>query len=242
MAAEDEGAAADAAVELVLVVGLPAQGKSSFCRYVFPDYARINQDMEGSKSKCMKKAEALLLGGAAAAAAVSSSAAAGGRATAAGAGGGGGGGGGSSRPTSVIVDATNIDRATRADWVSLARRCGVPARALYFDSAGGASHAAGAGAGGGAGGTAEPVQDSLVLCKQWNELRKVNPLGGADGLQDQRAVPSMVLSVMRKNYQQPSTEEGFAAVQQLLPCLGPFDFRAPADAFAAFLGSCLVQG
>ncbi len=36
--------------------------------------------------------------------------------------------------TDVIVDATSLDRKTRAEWVSIARRCGAEARAVVVDT------------------------------------------------------------------------------------------------------------
>ena len=35
---------------------------------------------------------------------------------------------------SVIVDATSLDRKTRAEWVAIARRCGVDVRAVVVDT------------------------------------------------------------------------------------------------------------
>ena len=35
---------------------------------------------------------------------------------------------------SVVVDATNLDRKTRAEWVAIARRCGAEARAVVVDT------------------------------------------------------------------------------------------------------------
>lgn len=34
----------------------------------------------------------------------------------------------------VVVDATNLDRKTRAEWVAIARRCGAEARAVVVDT------------------------------------------------------------------------------------------------------------
>lgn len=36
--------------------------------------------------------------------------------------------------TDVIVDATNVDKKTRAEWVAIARRCGAEARAVVVDT------------------------------------------------------------------------------------------------------------
>ena len=35
---------------------------------------------------------------------------------------------------SVVVDATNLDRKTRAEWLAIARRCGAEARAVVVDT------------------------------------------------------------------------------------------------------------
>ena len=34
----------------------------------------------------------------------------------------------------VVVDATNLDRKTRAEWLAIARRCGAEARAVVVDT------------------------------------------------------------------------------------------------------------
>ncbi len=34
----------------------------------------------------------------------------------------------------VVVDATNLDRKTRSEWVAIARRCGAEARAVVVDT------------------------------------------------------------------------------------------------------------
>ncbi|ETV78007.1 polynucleotide kinase 3'-phosphatase, variant 1 [Aphanomyces astaci] len=86
------------AQEMVVLVGSPASGKSSFCKAYFPGYARINQDTLKTAAKCKAAAQDLLSSG-----------------------------------RSIVVDNTNRDVKTRAEWVALARTNNVPVRAFYLD-------------------------------------------------------------------------------------------------------------
>ena len=45
---------------LVLLVGYPASGKSTFCRAILPHYERVSRDVLGTMPKCLKQARALL--------------------------------------------------------------------------------------------------------------------------------------------------------------------------------------
>ncbi|KDO23095.1 hypothetical protein SPRG_11939 [Saprolegnia parasitica CBS 223.65] len=51
------------ATEMVVLVGSPASGKSTFCRTYFGDYARINQDTLKTPAKCKQAALESLRGG-----------------------------------------------------------------------------------------------------------------------------------------------------------------------------------
>ena len=46
--------------EMVLLVGSPASGKSTFCSTYFPTYLRINQDTLKTKAKCLRETEKAL--------------------------------------------------------------------------------------------------------------------------------------------------------------------------------------
>lgn len=83
--------------EVVLFVGPPAAGKSTFYRRHFAPhkYEHVNQDTLHTRERCMQVAEDHLSDG-----------------------------------RSVIIDNTNRNRETRAVWVQLARRLGVPIRCV----------------------------------------------------------------------------------------------------------------
>jgi len=49
--------------EMVLLVGLPSSGKSSFCKTYFPDHVRINMDTLKTSAKCIKKTQEALKDG-----------------------------------------------------------------------------------------------------------------------------------------------------------------------------------
>eukprot|EP00455_Lapot_gusevi_P055144 TRINITY_DN8947_c0_g1_i6.p1 TRINITY_DN8947_c0_g1~~TRINITY_DN8947_c0_g1_i6.p1 ORF type:complete len:268 (+),score=99.96 TRINITY_DN8947_c0_g1_i6:30-806(+) len=85
--------------ELVLCVGSPASGKSSFAQKHFKNhgYEWINRDTLGTKEKCIAATRTALAAG-----------------------------------KSVIVDNTNPDRESRANFLSIAKQLGVPARCIYF--------------------------------------------------------------------------------------------------------------
>ena len=93
--------------EVLMLVAPPGAGKSSIARLLATTHMRINQDELKTKAKCLAAASELL---AAAASSPSPS--------------------GSGRPSAVVVDACNIDVATRADWIALARKHGAGVRAL----------------------------------------------------------------------------------------------------------------
>lgn len=117
--------------EIVLLIGPPASGKSTLCNTRFPlsaGYVRVNQDTLGTRPKCIAVAQAALAGQALPLPpSVLDSpecpvpAALGGAAYTAG------------RPCSVVVDATNLSPAVRAEWVQCARKEGVPIRALFIE-------------------------------------------------------------------------------------------------------------
>ncbi|RPA97951.1 PNK3P-domain-containing protein [Choiromyces venosus 120613-1] len=85
--------------EIVLFVGPPGAGKSTFYRRNLEPlgFERINQDTLKTKDKCLKVAEALLEDG-----------------------------------KNVTVDNTNADVATRAAWISLAKKHKIPVRCVHF--------------------------------------------------------------------------------------------------------------
>lgn len=124
----------------------------------------------------------------------------------------------------VVIDATNGDPDTRATWVAVARKAGVPARAVVLNV---------------------PKEVAVHL----NALRAGNPLGGADGAADRRAVPDIALFTMFKRFTPPTAAEGFASVINVpfviapdLPAATTPADTTPADAVAAALYDALLHG
>jgi len=251
--------------EVVLLVGPTSAGKTGLSVTCFPHHARINQDLLKDRKVCLARAHAALHAG---------------------------------HP--VVVDATNLARETRREWVALAASMRVPIRAVaifaaareaahaqprdapgWGDRTAGGTHggtaggsgsgsgAAGVAAGGGGGSGGSSMMQAFLakagasratasaspaaassrpagggggsaaasaasahaptyaaygetdkrllkgLAFHLNTLRAISPLGGFDGPQDQRAVPSQVIQmhvggIVPESY--PSLAEGFAEV------------------------------
>eukprot|EP00742_Colponemidia_sp_Colp-10_P016472 GILJ01018880.1.p1 GENE.GILJ01018880.1~~GILJ01018880.1.p1 ORF type:complete len:376 (-),score=52.85 GILJ01018880.1:168-1295(-) len=94
---------------------------------------------------------------------------------------------------SVIIDATNRDVKTRDDWIKLARQYNVPARAVV-------------------------LKVDKDVCFHLNAYRGVNPRTA-----DRRQVPSVIIHSFFKQYQHPTTTEGFADVVQVPVSVNPTD-------------------
>lgn len=96
----------DTRLEIVLFVGPPASGKTTFYKKVFgSSYAHINQDTLGTRAKCLKAVEQALAGT-----------------------------GPDAQPQSCVIDNTNRDRATRKHYIDLAQKLGVGIRCVYFSA------------------------------------------------------------------------------------------------------------
>jgi bifunctional polynucleotide phosphatase/kinase len=87
--------------ELLIMVGCPASGKSTFSKSAqFSQYMRICADEIGTKKKCITIADRALRNG-----------------------------------KSVIIDSTNPAPVTRAEWIDVARECGVESiRCVHVDT------------------------------------------------------------------------------------------------------------
>eukprot|EP01027_Heterolobosea_sp_BB2_P014464 GEZU01020775.1.p1 GENE.GEZU01020775.1~~GEZU01020775.1.p1 ORF type:complete len:257 (+),score=90.15 GEZU01020775.1:693-1463(+) len=85
--------------EMVLFVGFPASGKSTFAkRHFLPKgYVHINMDTLGTKAKCLKAAREAIDAG-----------------------------------KSVVIDNTNPDKASRAEYIAIAKAKNVPVRCFLF--------------------------------------------------------------------------------------------------------------
>ncbi|KAI8340235.1 polynucleotide kinase 3 phosphatase-domain-containing protein [Chlamydoabsidia padenii] len=86
-------------VEIILFVGRPASGKSTFAKkHLIPkNYTYVNQDTLKTKAKCLKACEETIL-----------------------------------QNQSVVVDNTNSNIDTRAEYLKIAKKHDVPVRCFYF--------------------------------------------------------------------------------------------------------------
>ncbi|KAH9857756.1 PNK3P-domain-containing protein [Lenzites betulinus] len=154
--------------EVVVFVGYPALGKSSFFRahFAHAGYVHVNQDTLKTRDKCVKATEQALAEG-----------------------------------KSVVVDNTNRDQATRKHYVALAKKHKVPIRCVYF-------------------------ADPLELAWHNNLYRAFNlppALVAAEPKRD--LVPYSAFTGFRADFEEPSTEEGFAEVRKV-----NFAFEGDEDA------------
>lgn len=152
-------------MEIVLVLGYPASGKSSWTAANLPDHRRVNRDSLGDATldDLPPLAERHLDEGA-----------------------------------SVVLDNTYADRASRASILALAKRRGVPARAVWLDT------------------TIEDAQYNAVERLVRKHGRLVSP---ADIKKLSRKDPNTfgptVLFRYRKVFEEPSVAEGFSAVERV---------------------------
>ncbi|KAF1960144.1 PNK3P-domain-containing protein [Byssothecium circinans] len=140
-------------LEIVLFVGSPGAGKSSFYRrHLQPlGYGRVNQDILKSRDKCLKAAATLL-----------------------------------EEKTSVVVDNTNADEATRADWTALAKKMNVPVRCILFTA---------------------PAK----LCEHNDIVRALN-IGEDTNPEHRLLLPKTAFLGFAKRYSEPDVSEGFQDV------------------------------
>ncbi|PVH94624.1 PNK3P-domain-containing protein [Periconia macrospinosa] len=137
-------------LDIVLLVGSPGAGKSSFYwRHLQPlGYGRVNQDILKTREKCLKAASALL-----------------------------------EERTGVVVDNTNADIATRADWITLSKEFKIPIRCVHF--------------------TAPPS-----LCEHNDAVRAMNA-GDETNPENRLLLPKTAFLGFTKRYSEPQISEGF---------------------------------
>jgi HAD superfamily hydrolase (TIGR01662 family) len=163
------------AVELVLVGGMPAGGKSTFAQaLVEQGYHRLNRDTEGGKvDDLLPRAGELLTAG-----------------------------------RSVVLDNLYATKASRAGAVRLAREKGVPSRFVLVDT------------------SMEDAQFNACLRMMERCGRVLHPEDHKKPAyrDDPGLFPVAVLYKYRKEFEEPSQAEGFAAVEKV-----KFERRYPAD-------------
>lgn len=152
-------------MEIVLVMGYPASGKSTWAEQHFKSHRRVNRDSLGDKSieDLVPIAERALDEGA-----------------------------------PVVLDNTYPDRASRASIVALAKRRGVPVRAVWLDT------------------TIEDAQYNAVerLVRRHGKFLMPDEIKKASK-KDPNTFGPTVLFRYRKVFEEPTTAEGFAAVEKV---------------------------
>lgn len=98
-----------------------------------------------------------------------------------------------SRGSSIIIDATNTHKDARDNWDEFAKKAKIPIRTIVL-----------------------PFDRDISF--HYDTVRSINPLGGIDGITDNRHVPSIVIYGMAKSYDPPSGKN----VLNIIPSPGPF--------------------
>lgn len=152
-------------MEIVLVLGYPASGKSTWTARNFPAHRRVNRDSLGDSSleDLVPLVESALDAGA-----------------------------------PVVLDNTYPTRASRAALVALARRKGVPVRAVWLDA------------------SIEHSQYNAVerLVRKHGRLLSPDEIKSA-GRADPNTFPPAPLFKYRKEFEAPTAAEGFSAVEKV---------------------------
>ncbi|KAI9478544.1 MAG: polynucleotide kinase 3 phosphatase-domain-containing protein [Benjaminiella poitrasii] len=140
--------------ELIICVGYPASGKSTFVKKHLVDergYVYINQDTLKTKSKCIEACKEALEGSS----------------------------------SSIVIDNTNLERATRAVYIQLAKKANVPVRCFYFGN-------------------------DIDLAQHNNYYRALYQLQNSKAL-----LSSMVFNKFKKILQPPTFDEGFEGIKDI---------------------------
>jgi len=155
------------AQEMVIMVGPPGSGKTTFSRKCFSDYVHVNQDTLKTADKCHRVTAEALKGG-----------------------------------KSVVVDNQNKEKRTRKSYIELARKEGVPIRAVFLNY---------------------PKQ----MCFHLNAYRLLNPRVPEHR---KEKVPQVTIHSFYKYLEIPRCDEGFDEVIQLTETqFVPGPFNHPED-------------
>ncbi|XP_035698688.1 bifunctional polynucleotide phosphatase/kinase-like [Branchiostoma floridae] len=152
--------------EMVVMVALPAGGKSTFCKchLVAHGYTAINRDTLKTQAKCQQVSKDALKSG-----------------------------------KSVVIDNTNSSKAARAEYITIAKKAGVPVRCFHLVT-------------------------PFDLAHHLNYFRQTQTKGTV------RRIPDVAYNVFKKNFEEPTTAEGFTEVKTI-EFQAHFDRKADEDLF-----------
>ncbi|KAK2850623.1 hypothetical protein FQN49_005481 [Arthroderma sp. PD_2] len=85
---------------------------------------------------------------------------------------------------SVVVDNTNANKATRAEWISLAKNLNIPIRCIYLST-------------------------PMAVCKHNNAVRAANPNQESLNPESRTMLPPMAFNDFLRRFEEPDVSEGF---------------------------------
>ncbi|ORX93117.1 PNK3P-domain-containing protein, partial [Basidiobolus meristosporus CBS 931.73] len=138
--------------EIVIFVGHPASGKTTFAKkhFVSKEYVHINQDTLHTREKCINACEKAV-----------------------------------SSKSSVVIDNTNPDKATRAHYIKIAQRYNIPIRCFRFLA-------------------------NEALAMHNNMFRALGGVG-----EPRPVLPDLAFKTFSSRLQEPQLEEGFASIEAI---------------------------
>eukprot|EP01016_Furgasonia_blochmanni_P038244 TRINITY_DN4600_c0_g1_i2.p1 TRINITY_DN4600_c0_g1~~TRINITY_DN4600_c0_g1_i2.p1 ORF type:complete len:404 (-),score=129.89 TRINITY_DN4600_c0_g1_i2:255-1418(-) len=166
-----QGAIASTSKEMIIFVGPPGGGKSTFYKTHLKSYVHVNNDTLKKKEKCFQVAREAMAAG-----------------------------------KSVVIDNTNPEKVTRADYIKMAKENNYPVRCFFFDI---------------------PKDLSFHL----NALRKVN----AHRKHSSDSVADVIIHTWYKKKQDPEKDEGFTEVKVIETIGGPFESPEEEKLFYSFV-------
>lgn len=164
---------ASSSQEVIIFVGSPASGKSTFWKNHLSSYVRVNNDTLKSQEKCVKVMREALQSG-----------------------------------KSCVIDNTNPTADVRARYTTVAKEFNVPMRCFVFRL---------------------PKEVAFHL----DTLREVN----TNRTHLSKRVGSMPIHTFYKNFQEPTTKEGFSEIKDVELVGGPFENSDDERLFYSYVHS-----
>jgi bifunctional polynucleotide phosphatase/kinase len=157
--------------EMVIFVGSPGSGKSTFWKNYLPEYVHVNNDTLKKKEKCFKVAREAMEAG-----------------------------------KSVVIDNTNPEKGTRADYIKMAKELKYNVRCFFFD-------------------IPKPLAFHMDNQREVNAHRK----------HQSKRVGSIAIHSFYKKLEVPEKSEGFSEVETVDLIAGPFDSKEDEQMFFSYV-------